>query len=396
MVLATPETRPGKETTVTGSRVRQLEAANLALAAREAQFRTIFESVHDAILVLDCEQGTLLDMNRRMTEMSGFAKEELLGSDLGKLSFGLSPYTGEDALRWIHKAREGMPITLEWLSRTASNRLLWVEMSLLMAQLGGETRILATVRDISERKRAESEHSTRLKRAESQNAVSLALAGAGPDFETALDLIVQLGDFCCMYLLEGGRLKSVATSQSYLDGDALLPALNERPDLPLAISGVDQVFRSKETHCIQDPEGDAILSELPAAFHPYCRRYQIRTLLMVPMRFQEHLVGLITLGAAKPYSFEDQSMLQGMADRTALTITNGRLYRENLAQAEALRRINAELEQRVADRTAELAQATRHLRCPDRHCQPPPLRHRAGERDAPGRPGRAPLDPPPQ
>jgi len=55
-------------------------------------------------------------------------------------------------------------------------------------------------------------------------------------------------------------------------------------------------------------------------------------------------------------------MLQGLADRTALTITNGRLYRQNLLQAEELRLVNAELEKRVAERTSELEQANEQLR----------------------------------
>ena len=51
---------------------------------------------------------------------------------------------------------------------------------------------------------------------------------------------------------------------------------------------------------------------------------------------------------------EDQAVIQNLADRAALTITNARLYAENLAQARELRTTNQELERRVEERTAEL------------------------------------------
>lgn len=335
------------------------------------QFQAIYDSVHDAILVMDCEQGTLLDVNRRTTEMFGYPKGDLIGMSLGSLSLGLAPYTQEDALGWIRKAQEGEPFTLNWLARHHSGRLFWVEMNVLKATLDQVERILVTARDISERKRTESEHSARLKRAESQNAVSLALAGAGPDYEAALDLIVrylavQVGDLCVMHLLdEEGRLTPTGISQSYFGGDSSLPALTDLPSRLLEDSFMASAVASGEAHSLFDPSGESILARVPPEYHLYFQNYRVHSLLIIPMRFQERVIGTISMakgGSSRTYSFEDQSMLQGLADRTALTISNGRLYRQNLRQAEELRNINAELEMRVAERTAQLEEANEQLR----------------------------------
>jgi len=334
-------------------------------------FQAIYDSVHDAILVVDGEEGSLVDANRRASELFGYPKAELAGMPLGALSLGLAPYTQEDAMGWVQKAQEGEPLTLDWLAKNHAGRLFWVEMNLLRATLGGAERILITARDISERKRSEREHSARLKRAEAQNAVSLALAGAGPDFEAALDLIVrylavQVGDLCLMHLLdEDGRLRLAGMSQAYLNGADLLPAVDEAAAESRAHPPLHPVLGSGKALALSDPSGAAPLAHVPPSFHPYFRHYQIHSLLVIPMRFQERVIGTITMakgGGRHGYPFEDQAMLQGLADRTALTITNGNLYRQNLRQAEELQKINAELERRVAERTAQLEEANEQLR----------------------------------
>jgi diguanylate cyclase (GGDEF)-like protein len=99
-------------------------------------------------------------------------------------------------------------------------------------------------------------------------------------------------------------------------------------------------------------------------FGPYLERFEVHSLLIVPMRTEGRTMGTISLakgGASRPFSMEDQAMLQNLADRAALTITNAKLYAENLDQARRLTAANAELEHRVEQRTAELALANEQL-----------------------------------
>nr|WP_320133042.1 diguanylate cyclase [uncultured Holophaga sp.] len=344
---------------------------NRAGARAAEHFQVILDSVQDAILVLDCAEGRFLDANRRSSELLGYGREELAGMDLAQISFGLSPFSGVEAEVLVREAAQGEAIIREWLVRDRHGRLFWVEMNLLRTDIAGVERILLTARDISERKRTESEHSARLKRAESLNAVSLALAGAGPDYESALALMahylaVQLGDLCLLQILDGnGFLTPLALSQSYLDGDRLLPAMGSLPSQAPEQTSLAEVVHPGRPLSLHDPEGREPREAVGEPFHPYFDHYRIHSLLAVPMRFQDQVIGTILLakgGPQRAYTLEDQAMLQSLADRTALTITNGRLYRENLRQAEELRRVNADLERRVAERTAELAEANEQLR----------------------------------
>jgi len=352
------------------SRLQELEAAYRAMTQSEELFRALFDSLDVAILILDVTSGGIFHVNRRMCEIYGYTSAEALKLNFGDLSIGISPCSPVEALELIQKAAQGQLQNFEWLSKDKTGRPFWVEMSLKQMLIGGEDRLLATGRDITERKQLEAEQAGRLKRAEAQNAVFLALAGVGSDFQAALDLIthhlaIQIGDLCILDMLsEDGSLHPAAISQPYLDGSRIMPALSTLTPLPANATGAGQVAGSGESIRITDPSRTTITPRIRPEFVPYLDRYGIHSLVIVPMRAQGKSIGTITLvkgGSSRSYSAEDQTMLQSLADRAALAITNAKLNAENLRQAEELRQSNSVLEQRVAERTAELGEANERL-----------------------------------
>jgi len=341
-----------------------------AEALTEQRFRAIYDAVNDGIFIQDLETEAILDVNHRLCEWFGLTPGAFRDTTLGRLGLGLFPYTPEQAGDWARKAAAGEPQTFEWLCSGQGGSLLWLEVNLRLAAIGDQQRLVATAGNITQRKRAEMEHAARLKRAEALNAVSLALAGVGPDYQAALKLIAhhlaaQLGDLCTLNLLgEDGRLHPAVVKQSYIDGDALLPDYCALPPLELGMLGVGQVAESGKALRVQAEDGGAIQEWVRPEFGPYLERFQVHSLLIVPMRTEGLTMGTISLakgGASRPFSMEDQAMLQNLADRAALTITNAKLYAENLDQARRLTTANADLERRVEQRTAELAQANELL-----------------------------------
>lgn len=125
------------------------------LKKSEANYRAIFDNVNDAIFIHDVETGTILDVNRKMTEMYGYTAEEMRGVSVGVVSARDPSFTQEEALRRIHAAAKEGPQLFEWKCRDRAGRLFWTEVSLKRADIGGNHRLLALVRDISKRKRAE-------------------------------------------------------------------------------------------------------------------------------------------------------------------------------------------------------------------------------------------------
>jgi len=128
-----------------------------ALKRSEENYRTIFNSANDAIFVHDAQTGAILDVNKRAIELYGYSDDEMKHLTIADLSAGKPPYSQEEARGWVEKAfREG-PQLFEWMAKDKPGRLFWVEVNLKRVVLAGEERVLAIVRDISERKQLEEE-----------------------------------------------------------------------------------------------------------------------------------------------------------------------------------------------------------------------------------------------
>ena len=131
------------------------KCAEEALKASEANYRTIFNAVDKGIAVVDLETGNFLDVNQKWCQMTGFSPEEARGLNVAVLCLDEPPFTGADALHWIKEASKQGPQLFEYMARTKEGRRHWVEINLGRTIIGGQERLLAVVRDITERKEAE-------------------------------------------------------------------------------------------------------------------------------------------------------------------------------------------------------------------------------------------------
>ncbi len=124
-----------------------------ALTTSEANLRTIFNSTRDAIIIHDLE-GNIIDINDRMPELYGLTREQALHSSIPDLS---APENGPNRLRGIwDMTLAGRSSEFEWTARRPLDGATFpVNVFLRRITLKRTDAILAVIRDISDRKRAE-------------------------------------------------------------------------------------------------------------------------------------------------------------------------------------------------------------------------------------------------
>ena len=126
-----------------------------AMKTSEANYRAIFDAANDAILVHDIETGDIIDVNRKGCEMFCYTKQELCKLKLYDLGSDTQPHNRKHLEEWMRKADKEEPQLFEWLARDKANRAFWVEINLKRTVIGGVSRLLAVMRDITERKQAQ-------------------------------------------------------------------------------------------------------------------------------------------------------------------------------------------------------------------------------------------------
>ncbi|HEX3760035.1 MAG TPA: PAS domain S-box protein [Kofleriaceae bacterium] len=127
--------------------------AERALAASEHNYRELFNATHDGIFIHD-EAGRVLDVNERGCAMFGVELSEAQRSLLVELTPGAPPYSQHDAAERLHRAISEGPQVFDWQSKRLDGTAFWSEIALRAFQIEGEVRVIASVRDITDRKRA--------------------------------------------------------------------------------------------------------------------------------------------------------------------------------------------------------------------------------------------------
>jgi len=165
----------GEAVTIVGTvmDITERKRAEDALRESETRFRTFVDHAADAFFMLDCEQGTIIDVNRCACESLGYTREELIG--MTPMAFHLDSdraQVGSVAERAV--AGETVFDT-HWHRRKDGSRFP-VEVQTSLFWHGGRRFLLKVARDISDRVRAE-EQRDRLRQLEAElahiNRVSL-------------------------------------------------------------------------------------------------------------------------------------------------------------------------------------------------------------------------------
>ncbi|HXW01079.1 MAG TPA: PAS domain S-box protein, partial [Anaerolineae bacterium] len=324
------------------------EWAEQALRESESKYRVLMEQASDGIFIAD-GQGNLLEVNPKGCEMLGYSQPELLRLNLFK-----DFIPAEDlAIKPLHlnELLAGQAVLVERRLRCKDGALLPAEIS---AKILADGRLQAIVRDITERQKAQESlqrYAERLKTLQELDRAILSAQSPAAVAQAALHHIQQLVP-CQQAAVVGFDFDTYGAVMlaAYVNGEAKV-MVGAHP--PLDMFGIAEELRQSR---VKAPENILTLAQPPIALQALSAE-GVRSFINVPLVARGKLIGSLNLGADTLDAFtpEHVDIAREVADPLALAIQQVRLH-------EQVQRYAAELEQRVAERTAELEEINAELK----------------------------------
>jgi PAS domain S-box-containing protein len=120
-------------------------------------YEAIFEKAEVGIALNDPETGAVGTVNDHYAELLGYRRDELEDMMIDEISADDPTFDQEAAMEKIQRALEGEREQFDWLFERKDQSRFWGEVVLKRTTIGGSDRLLAFVRDISDRKQYERE-----------------------------------------------------------------------------------------------------------------------------------------------------------------------------------------------------------------------------------------------
>jgi len=136
-------------------RTEKAETSEQRMRASELSYRRLFEAARDGILLLDVGTGRITDVNPFLVELLGFSHDEMVGKTVGELSPFKDIESNKVMLERLQKdgyvRYEDLPL------ETRDGRKIAVEFVSNVYQAGDKKVIQCNIRDITERKQVETD-----------------------------------------------------------------------------------------------------------------------------------------------------------------------------------------------------------------------------------------------
>ncbi|TAJ10512.1 MAG: PAS domain S-box protein [Nitrospirae bacterium] len=287
--------------------ITEHKRAEAALRDSEEQYRALFDSSRDALLLLD-HQG-FFDCNAAAVQLFGAAsKAQLIGVPPWQLSPPTQPDGGESlvgAKDRIAKAYEQGTQFFEWLHRRLDGSLFPADVLLSRYERRGKPVLQAAVRDITERKRDQEQlmEQVRLKAFAAAIAETLAASGSlAGGLQGCTEAMVRYldGAFARVWMLDpsGTELVMRASAGLYTN----LEGAHYR--IPVGQFKIGLIAQEQKPHLTNNVIGDPRVPQ-----QDWAKREGMVAFAGYPLLLEGRMLGVMAMFARKPLS---ENVLQAM------------------------------------------------------------------------------------
>ena len=190
---------------------REQHQAETALGDRQARYEAMVRSINDGVISCD-HQGRVVGWNPGAEKILGYSEREVLNQPFVQL---IPDRYQADHLAGMARVGEGgashiMGKAVELQARHKDGREIPISLSLSQWQVGEAKCFTGIIRDLSERKLAETEREqleTQLRMSQKMEAIGRLAAGVAHDFNNLLTVILGYTEFALHRAPEGSSLR---------------------------------------------------------------------------------------------------------------------------------------------------------------------------------------------
>lgn len=335
--------------------ISKRKATESKLQENEQRFRGLFDHSNDAVFFINLD-GTIANVNQRASTLFGYHTDELIGRQLQDT---IAP-SESDAGNTIHqRLLSGEHIDIyesTCIHKNGTTIPVSINTTLVYDAAGQPSHIQRIMRDISDRKRTQSQLADRIHQLTTLREVDAELADRlDVDYvlTMAVDSAVRLTGADIGFI---ARIdEEHALQQAKIVGPYSLEAVEEYYGQQAGIVG--RVIRNMKAELVPDVHQDADY----VAVNP-----QSLAQLTVPLISQERLIGILSLETSKPERFNHDTfeLVKLVTARIAAAIDNAYLYKQSESQLEQLRDLYARVSRLEQLKTDMIRIASHDLRNP--------------------------------
>jgi PAS domain S-box-containing protein len=333
-----------------------------ALRESEQKFRTIIEQSTEGFVLVDAA-GQVIEWNQAQARISGIPREEAVGSLFGDVQLRMTVTENRTPERQAHLQAEMQqalftgesPLfhhALEVILEKPDGERRFIQQTIFPVRSEAGLRIGSMASDITERKRSEEalrQYAERLAILHEIDQAILAAKSIEEIADAALSRIHRsVPGWRAEVMLFDFEVDTATVVAAYCNGQKV--SASERQALATLGSALN--LKAGQLYVVDD------LVQLAA---PTLREQRLiaagtRSRVDAPLIVLGEQLGVLGLEAVRPAAFRGESLdvVSEVADQLAVAIQNARLLEQTQRHAK-------ELEQRVAERTRELAAANERL-----------------------------------